>query len=155
MYRIYQIGEETMLSEIANKFNTNEEQLKIINGIDNNYVVKRGNYIIVPFSNINENENFDIYKVRSGDTIYKVAQNYNVDYKQLLDLNGLDKDEYIYANQEILVPKQDVLFKITKENETLNTLATKWQITIDDIIKQNATIYLKPEQLIVYKKENK
>lgn len=154
MYRIYQIQNETSLSEIANKFNTNEEQLMMINGFDNNYVVRRGNYIIVPISNINENENFEIYRVKSGDTIYKIAQQYEIDYKQLLDLNGLDRDQYIYVNQEILVPKKDVLFRITKENETLNSLADELKTTTNDIIEQNDTIYVVPQQLIVYKKRD-
>ena len=153
MYRIYQINNETTLAEIARKFNTNEEQLRVINGFDNNYIVTKGNYIIVPFSNTNEN--FEIYKVRPGDTIYKVAQNYNLDYKQLLNLNGLDKDEFIYVNQEILVPKEGVSFVITDQNQSLTSLANEFQTTIDNIIKQNDTIYLAPEQLMVYKKEIK
>ncbi len=155
MYRIYQINNETTLAEIARKFNTNEEQLRVINGFDNSYIVTKGNYIIVPFSNTNENENFEIYKVRPGDTIYKVAQNYNLDYKQLLNLNGLDKDEFIYVNQEILVPKEGVSFVITDQNQSLTALANEFQTTIDNIIKQNDTIYLAPEQLMVYKKEIK
>ena len=101
MYRIYQIENETSLEEIANKFNTTTDNLKKINGINNSYYIQRGNYIIVPLL---ENENFETYKVKQGDSMYAIAQKYNVNYNDLLDLNGLDKDEYIYPNQEILIP---------------------------------------------------
>lgn len=151
MYRIYQIENETSLEEIANKFNTTADNLKKINGINNNYYIQRGNYIIVPLL---ENENFETYKVKQGDSMYAIAQKYNVNYNDLLDLNGLDKDEYIYPNQEILIPKPGVNFIVTKENETLADISNKLDMTQDEIIRQNSTIYLMPDQLIIYKKRD-
>ena len=154
MYRIYQIENENSLMEIANKFNTTEEQLKKINGIMDNYIVRSGGFIIVPTSETKQNENFMVYKVKQGDNLYSIARSYNTDYKQLMDLNGLDKDQYLYINQEILVPRDNVLFKITKENDTLNDVAKSFDTNVDEILKQNTTIYLNPEQLIVYKKRD-
>lgn len=154
MYRIYQISDELNLSDVANKFNTTEEQLKTINGLSGNVNLKRGDFIIVPAMATNKNENFDIYVVKSNDTLYKIAQNYGINYNELADLNGLDKDEYIYTNQEILVPKRNVEFIITGSRDTLNDVANKLSTTLDDIIKQNQTLYLAPEQLIIYKKRD-
>lgn len=154
MYRIYQINNESSLKEIADMFNTTEDNLKQINGIMDNYMVSKGNFIIVPIVEKSSNENFDIYRVKQGDSIYSIAQSYNVDYMDLLELNGLDKDQYIYTNQEIMVPKTGVDFIIVKENETLNNVLNSLNTTADELIRQNKTIYLMPDQLIVYKKRD-
>lgn len=154
MYRIYQINNESSLKEIADMFNTTEDNLKQINGIMDNYMVSRGNFIIVPIMEKPTNENFDIYRVKQGDSIYQIAQKYDVDYMDLLELNGLDKDQYIYVNQEIMVPKTGVDFIIVKENETLNNVLNSLNTTADELIRQNRTIYLMPDQLIVYKKRD-
>ncbi|MBO4673808.1 MAG: LysM peptidoglycan-binding domain-containing protein [Bacteroidaceae bacterium] len=46
------------------------------------------------------------YEVKSGETLYSIARQYNVPVKSLLDLNpGLDPD-YIMAGQQINVPAQ-------------------------------------------------
>lgn len=149
MYKIYKIQNEKNLLEIANKFDISEEQLKKINGIDSNYIIREGEFIIVPKK---ENDNFITYKVKPGDTIYKIAQNLNIPYKQLLELNGLDKDEYIYIDQEILVPNKNVKFKIITDEETLTKVADDLSAPISEIIKQNETITLNPNQIIVYNK---
>lgn len=149
MYKIYKIQKEKNLLEIANKFDISEEQLKMINGIDNDLIVKEGNFIIVPKE---ESDNFINYKVKPGDSIYKIAENINVPYKQLLELNGLDKDEYIYIDQELLIPNKNVKFKVTAKDETLTKVADDLSAPIQEIIKQNDVI-LKSDQVIVYKRE--
>ena len=69
MYRIYQIVDERSLDDIANKFDTNVDTLKQINGIDDTYIVSRGNYLIVPTSNgEGTNSNFITYIVKPGDS---------------------------------------------------------------------------------------
>ena len=148
MYKIYKIQKEKNLLEIANKFDISEEQLKMINGIDNDLIVKEGNFIIVPKE---ESDNFINYKVKPGDSIYKIAESINVPYKQLLELNGLDKDEYIYIDQELLIPNKNVKFKVTTEDETLTKVADDLSAPIQEIIKQNDVI-LKSDQVIVYKR---
>lgn len=151
MYRIYQIEDETSLDDIAKKFNTTVQNLKQINGILNDYNVQRGSYIIVPISDM-EDGNFEIYRVKQGDSIYSIAQEFGLNYLDVLNLNGLDRDQYIYPNQEIMIPKKDLVFIITKENETLSDAASRLNTTEEEIIRQNRTIYLVPDQLMVYKK---
>lgn len=151
MYRIYQIEDETSLDDIAKKFNTTVQNLKQINGILNDYNVQRGSYIIVPILDM-EDGNFEIYRVKQGDSIYSIAQAFGLNYIDLLNLNGLDRDQYIYPNQEIMIPKKDLVFIITKENETLSDAADRLDTTEEEMIRQNRTIYLVPDQLMVYKK---
>lgn len=85
--------------------------------------------------------------------MYQIAKKYDVDVDKLLKLNGIDKDEYIYPNEEILVPRKDVNFYITKEGDTLASAAEILETNPAALLFQNETIYLLPDQLLVYKKE--
>ena len=90
--------------------------------------------------------------VKKGDTIYEIAQKYNLNPAQLAKLNGLKEGEYIYPGDEIYIPKKNTGFYITGANDTLNYVANALQITPNNLANQNPTIYLLEDQLIVYKK---
>ena len=80
--------------------------------------------------------------------MYSIASRYNTNEDYLLKINGLDKNDYIYPNQQILVPKENVEIYITKENDTLKGVANNFRISIEELVNQNNEIYLKEEQLL-------
>lgn len=145
MYRVYQIGYNETIDTIADKFNTTVDRLREINSDLNTTV---GNYIIVPVEN---SELFKTYTIKSGDSLYKIAKEKNVDVDILASINGLNKNDYIYPNQEIVVPSSKSMIYITKINDTLDTIANKFNTDYDSIIRQNKKIFLLPDQLVVYK----
>ena len=49
------------------------------------------------------------------------------------------------------IPKKGVQYYITKENDTLKEVSKIFGLKEMDIVKQNETIYLLPEQMIFYK----
>lgn len=71
--------------------------------------------------------------------------------KLIAELNGLKLDDYIYANETLKIPKKGVQYYITKENDTLKEVSKIFGLKEMDIVKQNETIYLLPEQMIFYK----
>jgi len=148
MYSIYQIQNGDTLDIIANKVGTTKQVLITINGITDSNLMP-GNFIVIP---MNVNLPFTTYVVKKGDNIYEIAKNYNVDYETLLEINGLDKNDFIYPNQELIIPNKDFNIYVTKENDSLALVAQKLGAQQIDIIRDNATIYLLPEQLILYKK---
>lgn len=148
MYSIYQIQVGDTLDTIANKVGTTKQVLLTINGITDSNLIP-GNFIVIP---MNVNLPFTTYVVKKGDNIYEIARNYGVEYETLLEINGLGKDDYIYPNQEIIIPNKDFNIYVTKENDSLALVAQKLGAEQTDIIRDNATIYLLPEQLILYKK---
>lgn len=150
MYTVYKIENSGSLSEIANMLGIDISILSNLNGISNDAYLTEGSYIIIPKSS---SENFITYMVKPGDTIIEIARQNGLDYRQLLSLNGLDKDQYIYPNQEILIPNRNVYFWITGTEDTLGEVASKLGANSSAIVDQNKSIYLKPEQLIIYKKE--
>jgi len=147
MYKVYRIEFGDTIDDIIKKSGSTMEELINLNG---EFEVIPGNYIVIPN---NKNQLFDIYKVKSGDNMFSLSQKYDIDINDLLALNGLNKDDYIYPNQEILVPNSNSKVYITKNDDTIKGIIEKLRINIEDIINQNDKIYLLPDQLIIYKKE--
>lgn len=147
MYKIYMIQPGDTLENIALKFDTTVE---LLNRINDKTDIKVGEEIIVPN---NKEIPFVIYRVSKGDTLFDIARRNNVNYKDLILINGLKEGEYIYPNQELLIPKPDIGVYTVENTESLVQVSNKVGVSIDNIIKQNATIYLLPNQLILYKKE--
>lgn len=149
MYRIYQIDYNETIEMIADKFNTTVDKLREIN---NNLNTTVGSYIIVPVEN---SELFKTYTIKSGDSLYKIAKENNMDVDLLATINGLNKNDYIYPNQEIVLPSGNSMIYITKNNDTLDTIANKFNTDYNTILGQNKKIYLLPDQLVVYKNNDR
>lgn len=144
MYKVYQVMAGDTIDIIASKVNTNPGEIIELNGLVSEVVP--GQFIVVPSM---ENNLFDMYTVQSGDNMYEIARRYNMNYKELLEINGLDEDDYIYPNQQILIPKSGVDVYITEEGDTLGLVSEKWGISVSDIVNQNETIFLLPGQMII------
>lgn len=93
-----------------------------------------------------------VYKIKKGDTLYKISKEFNVNTKLLAELNGLNIDDYIYPEQMILIPKKNVSYYITKDGDTLDIVSKIFNVKREDIILANETIYLMPGQMIYYNK---
>ncbi len=142
---------------MSNKYIMNENDIyddsSMGNSLDN-YENESSNYnsffeldkMMIP-----KNNNFDYYKIVKGDTLYKIANDNNINPSLLAQLNGINEDDYIYPNQVLLVPKAGSILYITAIGDTLEEVSKGLKISIDDLMKQNSKIYLQPEQLIMYK----
>lgn len=151
MFKIYTIKEGEDIESIASKFFTTKEMLLEINGFDDSIRVNGGNMMIVP----NNNFVFRKYKVKKEDTIYQLAKQVGTDTNTLLQINGLDEGDYIYPNEYILLPIDDMMIYVTKEHDTLADVANKFKTSKSKIVDANETILLEPNQLLIHKKENK
>lgn len=140
MYKIYQVGNET-LNDIAAKFNTTIEALEKLNGIQS---VIPGSYIIIPNT---ESSDYTTYIVKQGDNLYAIARTYQVDYPTLLKINGLDENDYIYPDQKIMIPNGKIY--VTNEQEKISDILNKWNIKLDDI-KNLEDLYLVKDQIIKF-----
>ena len=147
MYKIYQIEYGDTLDTIAKKTNTTIDELISINGFSNNYIPGVGNLIIVP----SKDEIFTTYIVKIGDNLYSIARMFNIDPNTLLMINGLNKTDYIYPNQEILVPNDNVVIYITKEGDTVDDVLNNLEVDLDTLVKENNKIFIEEDQLMVHK----
>ncbi len=147
MYDKYTVGYNESLNDIATYFNTTKEELMSINNLYDEAMLRAGMDIAVPISN----DYFTTYTVNSGDNLYAIARRYNINPTLLAALNGLNMEDYIYPNQQIMIPKSGYSFYITKDGDTLSLVADKFKKNADEIIKMNQTIYLLPGQLMINK----
>lgn len=146
MYKIYTVLENETLSSIAQNFKTSVAELRKINDFPINYEVKTGEQIIVPSSRTSP---FQKYVVKKGDTLYSISKSFNLSVDDLASLNGMDKDDFLYPNQELLVPMENVKVHITKEGDTLGSVLTKLSTTPEKLMAENEVIYLFPNQLLI------
>lgn len=150
MYDKYRVNYNDTLQSIARKFNTNEDLIRDINNLYFTDYLREGMDIIVPKE---KEKYFNTYKINEGDSLYKIAQKYNTNPTLLAALNGLDMDDYIYPNQEILLPTSDYSYYITKEGDTIATVSSLFRKNPEYLLKENETIYLMPGQILVNRKK--
>ena len=150
MYEIYKVQTGDTLDSIANKYGTTQALLLQINGLPDSYTPLPNSEIIVP---LNQNSTYKYYTVKKGDNMYRIAEENNVNYELLLQINGLEKDDYIYPNQTILLPKNGLSLYLTEQGDTLSEILENFNTTYQEIKEKNPNIYLAPEQIIVFKEK--
>ena len=106
--------------------------------------------IIVPKD---DNKIFQSYVVKQGDSIYSISRLFNIDPDTILLLNGLNKNDYIYPNQEIMVPMSDITVYITLEGDTVDKIINNLGVDANTFNKENGKIFVLEDQLVVHKKE--
>ena len=94
---------------------------------------------------------YSYYIIKSGDTLYKIAREFDTNPKLIAELNGLKLDDYIYPNETLKIPKKGVQYYITKDDDTLKEVSKIFGKSQNDLVSQNETIYLLPQQMIFYK----
>lgn len=151
MYKIYQVEYGDTIDIIANKTNTTSQNIKDINGFNDDSDLVVGSLIIVPN---NRNNLFDTYIVMQGDTVYSIARNFNINPETLLLLNGLNKDDYIFPNQEMVVPNPNMVLYVTKQGDTIDFITNNLGIDANTLNSENNKIYVLEDQLIIHKKES-
>lgn len=149
MFESYQLGKNDDLYSVAEKYNTTVKALQDINNIYYLDSIREGMEIIVPSET---KEYFNYYTVEKGDSLYAIARRYNINPDLLASLNGLNLSDYIYPNQQLLIPKNGYSYYITAEGDTLDEVIRVFNSTKEKFLGENKTIYLMAGQLLVNKK---
>lgn len=144
MYQVYKIIDNDTLDSLASRMNVTASELVRLNGISNFNV---GDLIVVP-----SNDLYFSYVVKSGDSLYSISEAYDQDVDVLYAINGIKEGDYIYPNQEILIPKNDVFVYMTKDGDTLDYISNMIGVSTSDILDSNSNLSLMPDQAIVYKR---
>ena len=61
-------------------------------------------------------------------------------------------EDYIYPNQELLIPKSGYSYYITAEGDTLETVANMFKVDQNKLLRENPTIYLLKDQVLIAKR---
>lgn len=139
------------LSKIARRFNTDVKTLMAVNNIQDAAKLRAGQELTVPGSGTqvvrvkpresqaatrpSASGNALTYIVRRGDTLGRIARQFDVSVKSLMDLNGIGDPRELRAGQELLIKAgvqkpalkrdpqaQDIIPEVQTENsqESLN-----------------------------------
>ena len=101
---IYIVKKGDSLYSIANKYGITVNELKAANNLTSN-LLNVGQTLSIPTINpdITLPENYIVYTVKKGDTLYKIASEYNVSVNDLIDFNQLTTTA-IVIGQQLLIP---------------------------------------------------
>ncbi len=88
-----------------------------------------------------------VHKVAAGDTLYKIARRYGVDYGRLMALNGITNPYQLKTGMEICIPptlapggKNCAGFYIIGEGDTLYSISRRFGVSLDDLMAANSDI---------------
>lgn len=75
-----------------------------------------------------------IYETKSGDSLFKISNQYNMNLSKIAVLNGLTTQSKLVVGQSILVPGSTY---IVQPGESIWKIATRHAVSIEALIKQN------------------
>tara|TARA_B100001250_G_scaffold348733_1_gene319568 strand:- start:380 stop:1234 length:855 start_codon:yes stop_codon:yes gene_type:complete len=142
------------LLKISNQYGVSLKELMHKNSFNDASVIVEGKVIIIPLKNINNKNEGLTHKVIKGDTLYKIAIDYNVNIKDIIIINNLDNASFLTTDQIILLPKgatykkatsqkniklakKKVLYHQTSKEEYLSDIAILHKIPKEEIITLN------------------
>jgi len=85
---IHQVRRGHNLSFISKKYGTTVAEICRLNGISKNSTLRIGQKLKVPFYGNDKSDNYVIYVVRRGDTIWDIARTFATSTDEILNLNG-------------------------------------------------------------------
>lgn len=101
----------------------------------------------------------DIYVVEPGDTVYSIAQKYNVPYDRLAYDNNILPNYNIVNGQIMIIPHSAQKYRV-EQGDNLRSIATKYGISVLQLLQNNPFLsdrdYLNigEELIISYDKRN-
>lgn len=126
----YVVKKGDSLWSIAKKYNMTVDELKLINNLKSN-LLSIGQRLKIKDSNDNQN----IYIVKKGDTLYKIANMYGTTVNNLKALNNL-KSNNLSIGQKLIVSSKNKIY-IVQKGDSLWSIARKYDTTVDSIKRNN------------------
>ena len=133
-YNTYTVKSGDSLYKLANNFNTTVEKIKDLNNLTSNNL-SIGQVLKIPTTTSN---NYITYTVKSGDSLYKLANLYNTTVQDIKDLNNLTSNN-LSINQVLKIPTKqqeeviDYINYVVKSGDSLYKLANLYNTTVQDI----------------------
>lgn len=139
-YQEYIVQPGDSLSRIATLFNTSIDDIKSLNGLTSNIILV-GQVLKIP-NEVDAGNNFDQYEeytVQKGDSLWKIAKEYNLSVDDIVDFNGLTslnlKIGDILKIPTIAGTSNDVY--IVQNGDSLWSIARKFNVTVDELKNKN------------------
>lgn len=131
----YTVKSGDSLWSIAKKNNVSVSQLKEANGLTSNSL-SIGQVLKIPTEIEEEQIDTNTYTVKKGDSLYKIAQNYNTSVSELIKLNNLTNTN-LSIGQVLKIPTQTFNTYVVKSGDSLYKIARENNTTVDEIKELN------------------
>ena len=173
----YTVQKGDSLSVIASRFDTSTQSIQTLNELDS-HIIRVGQALLVPLSEGNiDNEQLTAkmrkataptkkqtvhYRVKKGDTLWDISNAHDVTIQQLANWNKLSANAILKLNQKLVIHKtlqdnqpsrlaqsaRSITYKVRK-GDSLARIASKFKVSVEDIVKWNkidSRKYLQPGQ---------
>ena len=134
----YTVKKGDTLYGIAKEYGISVDELKRVNNLTSN-TLTIGEVLVIPEVEEPETPNENIYIVRSGDTLYSIANKYGMTVDELKALNNLTNNT-LSIGQKLVVNEGNAATLDTytvKAGDTLYSIARKYGITVDALKNAN------------------
>ena len=132
----YKVVSGDTLYSIANKLDTTVSELKQINNLSTNSL-KIGQILKIPTKVVDIGDT-ELYQVKAGDTLYSIANKYNISVNELKTINNLTNNN-LSVGQLLNVPSGLSLVNsyIVEKGDTLYSIAKKFDISVNKLKEYN------------------
>lgn len=139
---VYIVKSGDSLWSIAKKYGITVDELKRINNLTSN-LLKVGQALKLSGENINQPQTGNNYIVKSGDTLYSIANKFNTSVQNIKSANNLIKDT-LSIGQKLIIPTnvptpniENNETYIVKKGDNLYSIAKKYGITQQELMNYN------------------
>ena len=130
----YVVKSGDTLYKIASKYNVGVSDIMKLNNLSSN-LLSIGQVLLIPSDYSETDDIIYEYIVKSGDTLYKIANIYNVKLDDLIRLNNLASNN-LSIGQIIKIPNNTKIYRV-ESGDTLYKIANKFNTNITDLINKN------------------
>ena len=133
--KYYTVKSGDSLWSIAKKFNVSVSELKKINGLTSS-LLSVGKTLKIPVE-VQQEDKDNIYIVKSGDNLYKIANAYGVNVNDIININKLTNTN-LSIGQKLQIPKiNDTQIYTVKSGDSLYKIAQNYNTTVDELKRLN------------------
>ncbi len=138
----YRVKSGDSLSAIAEKFGTSMNHLKAINNLSGSRILV-GQKLRVTQKSYYSSNSKEVYRVRTGDTLSKISQKFNIRISTLKKHNDLDGNK-IFVGQYLNLKKKS--YHKVQSGDSLASISRRYGTSIRELRKKNklrsSTIYI-------------
>jgi membrane-bound lytic murein transglycosylase D len=162
----YKIKSGDSIGEIADQFETTAILIRSSNGIKGNNIIA-GRFLIIPVAAkdpdlatmtadqvlarravVKSSTNKQSYTIKSGDSLWKIAQSQQVSVAQLMKWNNLKKQATLSVGKNLVIYPNEMAASATSNEKTVNyrvqsgdslaRIALKYKVTVAELIEWNS-----------------
>lgn len=130
---IYVVQPGDTLSAIAARFGVSLGRLVEVNGLPNPDRLVVGQAILIP----EPPQQFLIYTVAPGDTLYRIAQLFDTTIQMLVEVNDIENPDLLNIGQELIIPGWIGIEYTVRPGDTLWAISRQFGVSVGLIARIN------------------